>query len=230
MTHTKFSPTLLTTLAGLLFITGCSGTTFNGAEQARPYEVRHPITLVEKEESVQISIKSKGGHLSEMQKAKVKSFIYGYNEKATDNIVISVPESGIKAAAARTATKQLTEVIAETGIAQSDIMIGTYQPSDIRSNNITIRFKTLQAKGPKCDNNWSENLADAYNNTSWKGLGCSTRSNLAAMISNPNDLVEMRPMGPAHAGRRVDTIDKYALGQSTGASRSADEIADSTAQ
>ena len=230
MTYTHISPLSIITLSTLLIVTGCSGPAFNTAEQARPYEVRHPITLVQKEESVQLEIKSKGGHLTEQQKAKVKSFIYGYSEKSTDNIVISVPESGLKAAAARTATKQLTELIGETGVEQSDIMIGTYKPSDLRSNAITIRFKTLQAKGPKCDDNWSENLADAYNNTAWKGLGCSMRSNLAAMIANPNDLVEMRPMGPAHAGRRVDTIDKYALGQTTGASRGADEIADSTAQ
>lgn len=230
MTYIKFSPTSLLTLASLMIVTGCSGPAFNGTDQARPYEVRHPITLVQKEESIELEIKSKGGYLTEQQKAKVKSFIYGYNQKATDNIIISVPESGIKAAAARTATKQLTEIIGETGVEQNDIMIGTYKPSDLRSHNITIAFKALKAEGPKCDDNWSENLADAYNNTSWKGLGCSTRSNLAAMIANPNDLVEMRPMGPAHAGRRVDTIDKYALGQSTGASRSADEIASSTAQ
>ncbi|MEM6602835.1 MAG: CpaD family pilus assembly protein [Pseudomonadota bacterium] len=230
MSIKTISPFLGITLILSLIMSGCSKPISNGAEQARPYEVRHPITLVKQEASMEVPISITTGKLTDAQKAKIKSFVYGYHDKGMDNLIISVPESGIKAAVARKATKEITETIKISGISEDHILVGTYKPRPGQSGNITIRFDTITAKGPDCSDSWSENLSDAANNTPWLGLGCSTRSNFAAMISNPNDLVEMRPMGPAQAARRVDAHDKYLLGQTTGASRSAEETAESTAQ
>ena len=230
MKHSIFSSSFLVLIASSLSLTACSGPMFNGAEEAKPIEVRHPITLTKKETALEVSVNHIGGKLSNKQKSQLKSFIYGYNDKGQNSIVISVPETGIKATPARVATKEITEIIEELGINQENIMIGTYIPKAGQAGNITVKFDTIKAIGPKCDDKWSENLADAYNNKSWKGLGCSTRSNFAAMIANPNDLIEMRPMGPGHAARRIDAHNKYILGQSTGASRGANETAESTAQ
>jgi pilus assembly protein CpaD len=43
--------------------------------------------------------------------------------------------------------------------------------------------------------------------------GCATQSNLAAMIKNPNDLLEPRMEGPIDARRRQTVITKFREGQ-----------------
>ena len=229
MTHILKKSSVGVLLSTSFLLAGCmSGPTFNGADQSRPYEARHPITVEKQETSLEISLDNNGGVLTQGQNAQIKSFIYGYNDKGADNITISVPETGLKAAPARIATKRITEILDGSGIEQSQINIETYMPTAAQSGNIMIAFTKLAAKGPDCTNKWTENLADAYNNTAWKGLGCATRSNLAAMISNPNDLENMRTMGASSSERRIDTQDKYILGQATSAARDDQETARAT--
>ena len=209
-------------------ISGCAETLFNGEEQAKPYEIRHPISLVKHEKSTEIPINTQIGGLDNAQKAKIRSFVYGFDTKGSDNMVISVPETGATAASIRRVTKDVIAVIESAGIDKNRITIGTYQPNISQEGNIKIEFQEISAKGPDCSDMWSNNLADAYNNTAWKGLGCSTRSNLATVISNPQDLEKMRKMGAGSGARRVAVHDKYILGQVTTASRGAEEKASAT--
>lgn len=211
-------------------ISGCAKTLFNGEEQARPYEVRHPISLVKHEKSTQIPINTQIGGLDNIQKAKLRSFVYGFDTKGSDNMIISVPETGVTAASARKTTQEIVEIIESAGVDKNRITIGTYQPNATQEGNIKIEFQEMSAKGPDCSDMWSNNLTDAYNNTAWKGLGCSTRSNLATVISNPQDLEKMRKMGVGSASRRINVYDKYVLGQTTTASRGSEEKASATAQ
>lgn len=210
----------------LILLSGCmSGPVSNGSKEARPYEARHRISLVKEERSMEVVLENPSGNLTSSQISAIKAFIYGYNTKGKTNIIISIPETGLNAAPARVATKEITETIEGAGIGQERMMIGTYVPASNQSAAIRIEFSTIEAHAPKCDSNWTDNLADAYNNLAWKGLGCSARRNLAAMISNPEDLQRMRPMGEGNSNRRLAGYDKYIEGQTTGAARDASETA-----
>ena len=60
-------------------------------------------------------------------------------------------------------------------------------------------------------------------NTGSPNHGCANQHNLAAMISNPADLLGPRTEGSRYGERRDDVMNKYAKGKVTGADKSEDE-------
>ena len=50
------------------------------------------------------------------------------------------------------------------------------------------------------------------NRPSWNH-GCATQKNLAAMVANPEDLIQPRPETPPLAARRATAMDKYRKGE-----------------
>jgi pilus assembly protein CpaD len=45
--------------------------------------------------------------------------------------------------------------------------------------------------------------------------GCATQRNLAAMVTNPADLVQPRSETPVYAARRSTVLDKFRKGEAT---------------
>ena len=70
---------------------------------------------------------------------------------------------------------------------------------------------------------WPSNLAETSRNLNYEDFGCSQQKNLAAMVSNPADLLGPRTMTPASAERRDVTWGKYLKGDVSHTSRDADE-------
>gem|GEM_PF-4554083 len=200
-------------------LSGCSKPFSNSSEQARVYEERHPITLEQIENNLEVPITDEQIKLTNIQKAKIKGFLYKYNQNSKDNLIITVPEDGFKAPIAKRLVKEIVDIVDRIGIDKDYIKIGTYKPLVEGIGSIRINFESLIAKAPECNDMWSENLADAYSNEISKGLGCATRNNLAAMVVRPKDLIQMPTISPGHAGRRVGMFDKYILGQNTNASK-----------
>lgn len=211
-------------------VVACSGGISNDERHAKVYEERHPIRLETKQESIEIPINDLEASLSNIDEDKLKSFLYQYNNQSRTNLVITVPETGVKAGTARNMLKEILKVADMIGIQKKSIKIGTYQPLSEANTSVRLHFEKAVAIAPDCSNSWSKNLADSYNNDLSKGHGCATRKNLAAMIVNPVDLTRMPAMGASNAQRRIDVFDKYIQGQSTTASRGAGETASATKQ
>jgi pilus assembly protein CpaD len=207
-------------------LAGCGGVS-NGEKQARTYEKRHPITIEKTQNTIEIPI-STAGYVTQESEAKIKSFLYTYDNYGKSNLVITAPETGGGAGTTRTALKHIIEIAQEVGIKKGSIKLGTYQALDSSNAVIRMNFEALVAKASDCSDRWSENLTDAKNNELSKGHGCAMRKNLVAMIADPEDLVRMRRMGAGNAARRVGVFDKYTLGESTAAAL--DAVASSTDQ
>ena len=54
-----------------------------------------------------------------------------------------------------------------------------------------------------------------YENRQYWNFGCAQQRNLAAMVENPDDLVEPRPEVPSYTGRRTTVLEKYRRGETT---------------
>ncbi len=63
---------------------------------------------------------------------------------------------------------------------------------------------------------WTDNVARNYQNNHYAAFGCATQQNLAAVVSNPLDLLYPRMMTPPNAARRSGVLDAYQNGQRTG--------------
>ncbi len=216
-------------ISGVLLV-GCSGGISNNEKHARTYETRHPITLAKKQNSLEIPINVIDVSFDTSEEAKIKSFLYAYDNQSNSNLMITVPETGLKVSSARIAVKNILSLAQEVGIKRNNIRVGTYKPLSDTVGGIRMNFEAVVAEAVDCANRWSENLSDTSHNEISKGHGCSTQKNFATMIANPTDLEKMRPMGSGNAARRIDTFDKYILGQATGASRGGEETASATAQ
>jgi len=54
-----------------------------------------------------------------------------------------------------------------------------------------------------------------FENLEYWNFGCAQQRNLAAMVENPDDLVEPRPEVPSCTGRRTTVLEKYRRGETT---------------
>lgn len=216
----------------LSFLGACSPDLIesNGARHAKTYETRHPITIYHEQNSIELPIHPDGSDFTIAEQAKIKSYLYKFHDKSKSNLVITVPDEGKKVGLARQSVKRLIEIAQKLDITLDHIRVGTYKPFNNQIGGVRMSFETLKAHVPECSNNWTKNLTDAYNNEVSEMYGCSTRRNLAAMIAYPEDLIEERRMSVGISDRRVNTLDKYILGQSTSASRDASETASATSQ
>ena len=68
------------------------------------------------------------------------------------------------------------------------------------------------AAAPNCPN-WSKAPGNDFDNTMHSDFGCSTASNLAAMVADPHDLVVGRNMGPAVGDAAVAGVHRYRTGK-----------------
>lgn len=68
---------------------------------------------------------------------------------------------------------------------------------------------------------WTENVANTAANTRMPNHGCAMQANIAALVANPEDLVQPQPTTPGSAANDVSAVQKINNGQSTNdASRS----------
>jgi Pilus biogenesis CpaD protein (pilus_cpaD) len=66
---------------------------------------------------------------------------------------------------------------------------------------------------------WPTNLADTSNNQRFTNHGCAIRANMAAMIANPDDIVEPHPLALSPAPSRVQAVNRINNGQTAGTNR-----------
>ena len=122
------------------------------------------------------------------------------------------------------AVADMRPLLADQGFAESAISIEPYHAEGDPQPPVRIAYLRFAAEGPTCGK-WPSNLAETSRNVNYENFGCASQKNLAAMVSNPADLLGPRTMTPASADRRDTTWGRYIKGDPSGASRSSDERA-----
>ena len=87
-----------------------------------------------------------------------------------------------------------------------------------------MNYISYQARTDACGD-WSEDLSVTLSNQTAANFGCSNQHNLAAMVSDPRDLLGPRPMDDGDGRRRQTVIGNYDDGKPTGATKSPDQSA-----
>jgi pilus assembly protein CpaD len=182
------------------------------------YRERHPITLTDGQDSIEVFIGRNRGGLNPSQRADVMSFAQAWRRDATSGVIIDVPRGGPTARAAADSLREIDSILAASGVPRRAIYVTRYHPSSTSLASIKIKYSKLVAHAGPCGL-WPRDLGPVadktYNeNRPFWNLGCASQRNLAAMVDNPADLVQPRGETPAYAARRSVAIDKYRLGQS----------------
>lgn len=182
---------------------------------ANDYRQRHPITLKEREQTIEIFIGPNRGGLSPSQFADVLAFAQRWRHEATSGITIEVPHGRLIDGSSAESLHQVQSILAASGIPRNAIYMRAYKAINSRVASIELNYVKISAYAGPCGL-WPHDLGINFEQTEnrpYWNLGCASQRNLAAMVVNPADLVQPRGETPAYAPRRSVAIDKYRKGE-----------------
>jgi len=199
-------------------LAGCY--TQHATEQAAypdDYHQRHPITLQEREHTVEVFVGRNRGGLTPSQRADVLSFAQLWRREASSGIIVDVPHNRLIDHAAADSMREVQSILAASGVPRNAVSVRPYKPSDATLASIKLNYAMLAAEAGPCGL-WPHDLGPSLDatyteNRPYWNLGCASQRNFAAMVANPEDLVQPRGEAPAYAPRRSVAIDHYRKGE-----------------
>lgn len=142
-----------------------------------------------------------------------------YKVRGHGPLVISYPQGGTNEDAAIGAIAEARTFLYAQGLDWRQIAGGAYDARQQGNAAVIFSFTRYRAVAPDCDQGW-ENMQASFDNQPPERFGCALATNLAAMISDPRDLIAPRTMDAPDTGRRQTVQGLYRAGQSTTSERS----------
>jgi pilus biogenesis lipoprotein CpaD len=84
---------------------------------------------------------------------------------------------------------------------------GRGEPAWARNRRVEILVRHWVAEAPRCGE--GDRTPSLHGQQLLPDLGCATAANLVAMVADPADLAEGRPLGPADGVREAEAIVRY---------------------
>jgi len=150
------------------------------------------------QQRLELSVAAGDTALSADEAAGVDSFARLYVRQGHGALVLSTPAGGANADAAALISRDVRLRLASAGVPFAAIAASTYEAPQ-GAAPIVLNFTRYSAEAPECEPLWSQNLAHASSNQPWRSFGCAQQANLAALISDPHDLIAPRPEDPRDA-------------------------------
>jgi len=228
MTKPSFkSLAILGTAISLVGVTGCASN--NGP--AVPVEYlegtvldRHPITVSKKTEYLEVILNPADSQLRVKDKNKIRAFVKGYVESGHGPLIMSMPKGSPNPQLSIQAVADAREIAWEYGVEYEEIAGGVYNAASKGAGApLVLAYTAFNANAPKCASLATQDFGDVTSNNELPTLGCSVRSNFAAMIADPADLFGEREHEEGDIERQGVILGKYRQGEPTGSTRSNDE-------
>jgi pilus assembly protein CpaD len=185
------------------------------------YRLRHPIAIQEGDQSVVIFVGHARGGLSAAQRADVMGLAQTWLREGTGAISADLPVGTPNARAAADSFREIQALLAAAGVPPRGIVVRHYHPQDPRlMATIRLNYPKISAMAGPCGL-WPEDLGPSIKNKSYSenksyyNFGCAYQRNMAAMIDNPEDLVQPRSETPPYTLRRTAAFEKYRKGAPT---------------
>lgn len=218
--------TFLALGAGLLSLGACA----SHAPTAVPADYlegtvlsRNEIGVTERTEFLEIAIDPAAGELSNADRARIGNFIGVYTQKGHGPLVLSHPAASANPQLAVTAAAEARAIAWEKGVRYDEMVGDAHGAGSPVSQPLILAFQVYDAVPPECLSKASVDFSDINSNNTLPTLGCSVRTNLAAMIADPADLLGNRALDAGDAARRDVILEKFRAGKATAAERTAQE-------
>lgn len=246
----KLSPRLfyrcapLGPLALTLIVFGCNTDSIDSTVTGTvpfDYRERHPIRMAEGERSVQLLIGSGRGDLTADQRAHVTSMASSWRREGTGILFIEVPSGTTNERAAKYAAREVRSLLQASGVPSRAITTRSYRAEHSGGfGPVRIAYARIVAEAGPCGQ-WPEDLGPAMkpslapvppdiDNRPYWNFGCASQHNLAAVVANPEDLIQPRPETPPLASRRQTVIEKYRKGEDPSGQYKTEEVKASNVQ
>ena len=200
------------------WLAGCSPNTPDAAIDQRD---RYPFTVESKLVTQAVVFESDAVSLDAAEKDRLDVFLAHFMQSGGGALEIrQTAVADDKQAEAR--LQALRKHILKKGARPHEIRVRRIVQGDTDDGPIILSFQQYTANPINCP---LRNIRTTANpkNTRHPNYGCSLRSGIAAMVSNPADLEKPRRMQPGDGMRRSRVIRNYRAGEPTEAARGENE-------
>ena len=183
---------------------------------------RNEIGLAETTEYLEVQMNPLDSQLRLGERERIRAFVYDYKARGHGPLVMSLPKNHQNEELAVKAVAEAREIAWQAGVEYQEIRGGAFE-ADGQNAPMVIGFRAFKAIAPTCLQKSAYDFSDASSNNDLPALGCSVRTNMAAMIADPADLLGQRAEDPSDLARRQVQLELYRAGEPTGAARGDEE-------
>lgn len=191
------------------------------SETYAPTHLRNSINVAESIERLELYTRPNGMELSARDKLAVAQFLDGYAQSGDGALFINRPANAISGLGTQQAEAVVRGLMAQGGLNPNSIQSGQYASRPGAPAPVIVSYRTLRAIPQDCRALGS--LTNTYSNQPHGNFGCAQSANLAAMVSDPRQLLEPYAAGQPNAQRRQTIYDKYIQGEQTAAAVNPDQ-------
>ena len=203
--------------AALLGLSGCAAPSMS----FKPTQLRNPIKVAESIERLELYTRPNGLELSARDKLAVAQFLDGYGRAGEGPLFVNRPANSVSGLGTQQAEAVIRGLMAQGGLNPNSVQTGQYASNPGALAPVVVSYRTLRAIPEDCLAMGS--LTDTYSNQPQGGFGCFQSANLAAMITDPRQLLEPYASGQPNAQRRQVIYDRYIQGEPTAAQVNPDQ-------
>jgi pilus assembly protein CpaD len=197
--------------AGLLLAAAaCSSDQPSGPPpQAVDFDYRQKHPLIVEPTVALLQITAQHGALAAADRRRVEGFAAEYVRRGDGVLEVSVGGMAADDSAARAFAQQVAGNLLDAGLKSAEVRLQlVIDDPDIVPGRALLRFASSTVQLPECDD-WSSGTRNAPS----PNFGCSMQHNIGAMVANPRDLVQPRPVDARPGLRGSDAIEKLNQGQ-----------------
>lgn len=193
--------------------TACTGV-WNGPEQAMTVAEEHPISVDTQVVTLTLDVAPGAGGLTSQDKARIRAFADSYLVSGHGPVTLTAPVGGGAEGAGAAMAAEARAYLSEVGVDYASISGSSYVAGQSGPRQIIISYTHYVATPSACGV-WSGMRARDYSNLRSPNFGCATQNNLAAMVSDPRDLIQPADTTSADATARIRAMRAYRDGQVT---------------
>ena len=178
-----------------------------------PTQLRNSINVAESIERLELYTRPNGLELSARDKLAVAQFLDGYGTSGDGALFINRPANAVSGLGTKQAEAVIRGLMAQAGLNPNAIQTGQYQSRPGAPAPVVVSYRTLRAIPQDCRE--LGDLTNTYANQPHGNFGCFQSANIAAMITDPRQLLEPYALGQPNAQRRQVVYDQYIQGGTT---------------
>lgn len=181
----------------------------------KPTHIRNAVQVAESVERLELYTRPNGLELSARDTLAVSQFLDGYARSGDGPLFINRPANALSGLGTQQAEAKVRQLMAQGGMNPGALKTGQYASAPGAPAPVIVSYRTLKAIPQDCRQ--MGNMASTYANQPHSSFGCFQSANLAAMVSDPRQLLEPYAVGTPNSQRRQVVYDKYIQGEATSA-------------
>jgi len=187
-----------------------------------PLQTRNAVQVAESIERLELYTRPNGLELSARDKLAVAQFLDGYAQSGDGPLYVNRPANSLSGLGTQQAEAVIRGLMHQGGLNANALQTGQYASRNGAPAPVVVSYRALRAIPQDCRD--MGNLMNTYSNQTHASFGCFQSANLAAMITDPRQLLEPYAGGQPNAQRRQVIYDKYIQGETTAAAVNADQV------